>query len=427
MFWLIAGLMSLLALAFVLPPLWRAHRGDAADATDRRRLQALEHAHAAGVLSDAEYAEKRAAFAAETPSPDGPRPWIAAAALALVIPFGAWMMYGQLGEPAGLDPEARRAGTGIVNPHEAGGMGSMDMEQAIAGLAQRLRNEPDNIDGWLLLGRAYKSMERFEPAREALAQAYRLAPDDTDVMIEFAEAIALSSPERMFGGQSLELLQQAMTREPDHQRGIWLLGVAAMQDGRYTQAIAHWQRLQAMLGDDADAIESLQHQIDAARARGGDAPAAQQAPQPVLQPGPVAIAPALPAGEPADSSPASDGSAAAREPRLTVQVDITPALRAQLRSSDVLFVYARAPEGSPVPIAIRRLAAASLPTTVVLDDSTSMMPQLKLSTLPEVVVGARISRAGLATPERGDFETYTDPVAVSRQQPLLLTIDRIIE
>jgi cytochrome c-type biogenesis protein CcmH len=92
-----------------------------------------------------------------------------------------------------------------------------------------------------------------------------------------------------------------------------------------------------------------------------------------------------------------------------------------------LFVYARAPEGSRMPLAIQRLPAAQLPTTVVLDDSTSMMPQLTLSSLPEVVVGARISRSGQAMPQSGDLEAQSPPVASSRREPLSLTIDRVIE
>jgi cytochrome c-type biogenesis protein CcmH len=422
MFWLLAGLMSLLALAFVLPPLWRAHGSDAPNAADRRRLQALEHAHAAGVLDDREYAEKRAALALDEPAPaEGARPWIAAAVLALTIPLGAWVIYGQVGEPGGLDPEARTAGIAGTDPHASVDGASMDMERAIASLAERLRGEPDNLDGWLLLGRAYKSMERFEPALEALEQAYRLAPDEPDVIVEYAEVSALASPDRLFDPSSRALLQQAVTAQPDHQRGIWLLGIAAMQAGEYEQAIAHWEHLQGLLGDDAEAIQSLQMQIDNARERSGAGPAVSAPAPPGMGDGAAA------ALQPPMAPAAVYGNAEAGAARLTIRVDIDPALRGRVGNGDILFVYARAVEGSRVPIAIRQMPATELPVTVVLDDSTSMMPQLKLSALPEVVVGARISRSGLATPERGDLETYTDPVAVSRQQPLLLTIDRIIE
>lgn len=413
-FWLLTGLMSVLALAFVLPPLWRSRR-PAQDADSARRLHALQQARAAGVLSDEEYAAKREALGTVEPSPpDGRRPWIAAALLAVTIPAGAWLMYHEYGEPAALDPTIRTMGTAAP----AGGAGAPppSMEQAVAGLAERMRDNPDDLQGWVLLGRAYKTMERFEPAREALANAYRLAPGEPDVMIEYAEAMALSTPERRFEGEALALLQQATQLAPEHQRGIWLLGIAAVQAGDDRQAIDHWQRLMAMLPDDPDARASLQLQIDSARERAGlpvDAPA---------DPAPPAAAATAPTTAATTESTTGDGAA-----RLTVQVDIAPALKQQLDPSAVLFVYARAPQGPRMPVAIQRLSAGSLPVTVVLDDSTSMMPQLKLSTLPEVVVGARVSKSGQAMPQPGDLEAVSAPVANNRTEPVVLTIDQVVE
>jgi cytochrome c-type biogenesis protein CcmH len=414
MFWFIAGVMSLLALAFVLPPLWRQQApSDALDA-DARRLRALDEAHASGVLSDDEYHAKRAALSTVQPPAAPPQspPWGTVVVLALTIPLGAWLLYGKLGEPDALDPQALT--TPRPGPHDAASGAPQDMEQAVAGLAARLRAEPDNLDGWLLLARAYKAMERFEPARAAVAQAYRLAPDDPDVVIEYAEASALATPGRRFESDSIQLLERAMSMEPQHQRGMWLLGIAAMQSGDPAAAISHWERLQALLADDAEALDSLQQQIDGARQM---LDAGSQSP--------MLAAPSTPA---TPAAPAADiDTDAPSGARLTVQVDIDPALRASLGATDVLFVYARAPEGSRMPLAIQRIPAASLPATVVLDDSTSMMPQLKLSSLAEVIVGARISRTGQATPAPGDLEAQSDPVAVTRTQPLRLLINRIVE
>jgi cytochrome c-type biogenesis protein CcmH len=406
-FWVLASLMSVLALVFVLPPLWRRSDAGPAAADQQRRSRALEEARATGVLSDDEYREKRAALGDTSSLDSGPRPWAALVVIALSVPIGAVLLYATLGEPDALDPAALTA----PHPGAQGPAGSpMDMEQAVAGLAERLRAEPDNLEGWLLLGRAYKTMERVEPARAALEQAYRLAPEEPDVMIEYAEALALATPGRRFEGQSLQLLQDAMARQPTHQRGMWLLGIAAMQAGDPVAAIGHWERLQVLVGDDGEARDSLQQQIDAARAQAG------------IEGGPALDSPPPP-GTPAAPAVAANGVA----PRLTVEVDISAALRASLRPSDVLFVYARAPEGSRMPLAIQRMPASQLPTTVVLDDSTSMMPQLTLSSLPQVVVGARISRSGQAIPQSGDLEAQSDPVASGRSEPLRLTIDRVIE
>jgi cytochrome c-type biogenesis protein CcmH len=440
MFWMLAGLMSVLALAFVLPPLWRRRDTDTVSGEDLHRLKALEQAHAAGVLDEAEYQAKRAAYGTVEPArASGARPWIAAAVLALTIPLGAWLMYGKLGDPRGLDPASVTA-PAAADPHQAGDTAAPSMDQAVAGLAERMRADPDNLEGWMLLGRAYKTMERFEPAREALANAYRLAPNDSDVMVEYAETLALASPNRLFGAEASALVEQAVAANPEHQRGIWLQGIAAMQSGNAEYAIERWQHLQSLVADDAEAVDSLQTQIDAARGQlglppgerpaGAAAPAAQ-ATAPAVDPhapiaadphASMAMAPAPAAAPAVNGSASADGGA-----KLTVRVDVAPALKAKVGASDVLLVYARAPEGSRVPFAIQRLPAGSLPTTVVLDDSTAMMPELRLSTQNQVVVGARISRSGQAIPQSGDLETQSAPVAVSRAEPLSLIIDREIE
>ncbi len=401
-FSLLAAAMLLVALAFVLLPLLRS-RGDA-EAAKRR---AIEQAQRAGVMSEKEAKQKLAELgpgtSARAPSRAVP------AALALLIPLLAIVLYRYVGEPRALDPVWRDA-VAATTPQADGApaANAPDMEQAIAGLAERMRQDPDDLEGWMLLGRAYKTMERFEPAREALSNAFRLAPDNPDVMIEYAEAQVLASESRRFQGESLELLTRAVELQPDSQRGLWLLGIAAYQAGNFTQSVQVWERLLAGLPADAEPRAQLIERIADARQRADLEPLANT----------PSAAPATQA--PASPTPAADG------PKLTVTVDIAPELKAKIGASDVLFVFARAAEGPRMPLAIQRLSASSLPVTVTLDDSTSMMPALKLSTVPQVVVGARVSKSGQATPQSGDFETLSAPIANTHSEPLTLTIDRVV-
>ncbi len=438
LFWLLCAGMVVLALVFVLPPLIRGTTGvPAPDATiDPRKRKALEQAHEAGVLDAAEYRRKLALLGAG--SPQGRPARTLPLVLAVLLPMMAFGLYRQLGEPQALDPGLRApsatAGARLVRPGDAptaadtsaapaNADGAPSMDQAVAGLAERMRGEPDDLEGWLLLGRAYKSMERFAPARDALSNAFRLAPDDPEVLVEYAEALALSSDTRRIGGESLLLIQRALGIEPDHQRGLWLLGISSMQAGVPSDAVTVWERLLPML--EGAARDSLQEQLDDARARAGLAPregAGQPSVAAALQ------SPAAPAVA-ATSAPAAGtttGAALADAPRLVVDVDIDPALKAQVGASDVLFVYARAAEGPRMPLAIQRLSAGSLPVRVVLDDSTSMMPTLKLSTMPQVVVGARISKSGQATPQSGDLETVSAPMSNLTSETLSLRIDRVV-
>jgi cytochrome c-type biogenesis protein CcmH len=416
MFWILAAAMLLGALAFVLVPLLRA-RGGAGEAA--RKRDALELARRAGVLDEAEFAAKLEQLGSDAPSVAGP-PRALSLALGALIALGAVLLYRGIGEPRALDPVwqgavAAAAGTA---PVQADGAAAPDMEQAVSGLAERLKNDPDDLEGWMLLGRAYKSLERFGPAREAMANAYRLAPENPEVMIDFAEAQVLASDSRRFEGEPLAMLQRALALEPHHPRGLWLSGIAAYQDGNFLEATSIWEHLLAEMPPEAEARAALTERIAETRQRAGLGPmppsgAAASATTPTA-------APSVPA--PATGAPATPGDG----PRLTVSVDIAPELKARIAPSDVLFVFARAAEGPRMPLAIQRLPAGSLPVTVTLDDSTSMMPTLKLSTMPQVVVGARISKTGQATPQPGDFEVLSAPVANTHSAPIVLVIDKVV-
>lgn len=408
-FWILTAMMTVAALLFVLIPLVR----DAAGRQQRRAQATLRAARDAGLLDEDEFQRKRSALFAQA-APSQPPARGAAAGLALLLPCIAAALYFQLGEPRALSAEAHSAGAPSMDAASAGvdGADAPDMERAVQSLAERLRGEPDNLEGWLLLGRAYKSMERFEQAQQALAQAYRLAPEDPSVMIEYAEAQALSTPRRRIDGDNLALIQQAVDKQPDHQRGIWLLGVAAMQGGRPKDAVDRWETLRQLISSDLSAVQALDEQIEAARQAAGLPPARES----------TAIVEA--AGDLADDAAPA---APAAGPRLTVNVDIAPALRERLSDSAVLFVFARAAEGSRVPLAIQRLSAATLPVTVTLDDSQGMMPALTLSSMPEVVVGARVSASGQAVPQSGDLEGLSAPLPSATRTPIRLIIDQVVE
>jgi cytochrome c-type biogenesis protein CcmH len=421
-FWILAAAMSLAALAFVAWPLARRRPAVPAgpDPATLAKREALEQARRAGALTAKEVRAKLAALETAPAAPRHVR--VLPLGLAVLLPLAAIVLYREIGEPRALDPvwqDAVAAASGHGPAADAAP--PPDMDRAVAGLAERLKNEPDDLEGWMLLGRAYKTMERFEPAREALAQAFRIAPENPDVMVEYAEAQVLASPTRRFDGEPLALLQRAVQAQPQSQRGLWLLGIASYQKNDFAAAATTWEQLLAVLPEDAEPRAQLLERIADAR---------QQAGLPAM---PAAAAAATARDAPAPASQASaatpadaPAAASAAGPRLTVTVDITPELKARVGASDVLFVFARAAEGPRMPLAIQRLPASALPVTVTLDDSTSMMPALKLSTMPRVVVGARISKSGQATPQAGDFETLSAPIANTHSEPMQLLIDEVV-
>jgi cytochrome c-type biogenesis protein CcmH len=124
-------------------------------------------------------------------------------------------------------------------------------------------------------------------------------------------------------------------------------------------------------------------------------------------------------------SVASSASAAVVAPRLQVQIGITPALAARIPAGAVLFVFARAPGGPPMPLAVRKLPAR-LPASVVLTDGMGMAPSMNLSSVPDVVITARISASGQPLPQAGDFEGRSAPVPVRQTTPVAVTIDKVL-
>jgi cytochrome c-type biogenesis protein CcmH len=422
-FWILAAAMSLAALGFVAWPLLRRRPAVAGpDPALQAKRDALEQARRAGALTAKEVRAKLAALEAAPAAPRDSR--VLPIGLAVLLPLAALLLYRGIGEPRALDPVwqgavAAASGAGAATDAAAP---PPDMDRAVAGLAERLKNEPDDLEGWMLLGRAYKTMERFEPAREALANASRLAPDNPDVMIEYAEAQVLASPTRRFTGEPLALLQRAVKAQPQSQRGLWLLGIASYQENDFAAAATTWEQLLAVLPPDAEPRAQLLERIADARQQAGMPPLPEAAAAATAGTATAQTPQASP-----DASPPTPAAATTAGPRLTVTVDISPELKARVGASDVLFVFARAAQGPRMPLAIQRLPATSLPVTVTLDDSTSMMPAMKLSLMPQVVVGARISKSGQATPQPGDFETLSAPIANTHAEPLRLVIDEVVQ
>lgn len=406
-FVLIAALMLAAALAFVLSPLLRGTRGNSAH-DSRRLLALLDESHKNGILSDDEYAAKRAELgerllgALDAPAPPR-RDYNVAIGIALLLPLAAIVLYRMVGTPAALVPGAETTAQQAPADHGA------DMEQAIAKLADKLKQNPDDAEGWTLLGRAYEATQRFDEARDALKHAYDLAKGDPDVAVAYAEALALSSPTRRIEGEPRQILDTALKAAPDNQRGLWLLGISEYQAKQYDSAIAAWKHLIGVLPKDSDIGPSVQQQIARAEAERDGKP--------------------LPADaeETAQAAPAAAPTAAETSgPQLHVQVSLDPKLAAKLAPGDVLFVYAKAASGPPMPLAIQRMDAGKLPVTITLTDGMGMLPSMKLSQFPQVVIGARVSKSGNAMPQSGDLQVLSKPIAVTTTDPIKLTIDQVV-
>ena len=412
-FVVIGVLLALLSLALLTRPLWRGgRRADAASAESpaiaalRAQLDQLTGLKASGVLGEAQYSEARATLerriaVAVVSSP--PAAVVASPALskALVLGLSAFIGvvtvggYAVIGTPRALNPEA------LVATAEPRGDGhSVTPEQLDAmleKLAARMKDKPDDADGWAMLGRSYAVLGRFDQAMPALKQAVALRGNDAVLLTDYADALAVVNG-RSLEGEPARIVEQALKLDPNNLKALSLAGTHAFNRKDYAQALKHWEKM-VELAPDKELVQQIQGSIDEARKlAGGALPAPAPAPATAIAATP---APATPSAQPT----------AATSTSVSGTVSLAPALAAKARPDDTLFVFARAAEGPRMPLAILRKQVKDLPLSFTLDDSMAMTPMARLSSVPRVVVGARISSRGDATAQPGDLQGFSAAVA----------------
>ena len=180
-------------------------------------------------------------------------------ALLLLLPMTTLLLYQGVGTPAGV----------AVTETPPSVADDADINQLLMQLEARMAAEPDDVEGWLLLGRSYRSLQRFSESRTAFEQARRLAPEDPAVAVELAEAMIFTSPPGQPDPAVNELLEEALARAPDMQKALWLAGMMAAQRGDDARAVALWERLMKLLEPGSGVANSVAEQLNAARARLG--------------------------------------------------------------------------------------------------------------------------------------------------------------
>ena len=319
-------------------------------------------------------------------------PFILALVLALVTPPLVLGLYLAIGTPQALQPPPANDNAVLADAAEQ--------------LQQELARKPGNAQGWALLAQAYSALGKPQQALDALDHLLKLKPDDPDAMVAWVEATAETSPSHQIDDASRAKLQRALQIEPTHQRALWLLGISDFQRKDYADAAKQWKTLLPLLPPGSRVTVAVQQELAAAEAHtGGSTPNATLAA--------------------ADPAPASSSTATRAAVALTVTVKLDPKLAGKVKSGDTLFVFARAVDGPPMPLAVARLRASDLPARVTLTDAMAMAPTMTLSKFPKVSVAARISKSGNAMPQAGDLESAPVEVVTDSHKPVALTIDKV--
>jgi len=388
-FIVLGALLVAVALLFVVPPLLRrgSRPGTTRDAVNvavyRDQLRELDADLRAGTLARDQHERARAEIETrmladvgkeETParSPRGSR--AAALILGLAVPVCALAVYLAVGNLGALAPNA--GGTTMAQH----GMSEQQFEALVERLAARLKDNPDDAEGWMMLGRSYAVLERFGESAEAYAKAAARAPGNAQLLADYADALAMAQGRRL-QGEPEKLVARALAIDPLNVKALLLAGTAAFNRNDYSGAVRYWQRILDAVPGESEMAQRVRTSIAEARA---------------MSTGRQAAAP---------ESKADRG-------RVRGVVKIVPELAAKVRPGDTVFIFARAEQGSRMPLAILRKQGRDLPAEFTLDDSMAMSPAAKLSDHPRVVIGARVSKSANATPQPGDLQGLSAPVRV---------------
>ena len=413
-FWTIAGLMLALVLLILAWSVIR-QRGRIVDevkarnlAVARQKLKELEAELAAGNLDQAAFDQAKEELEQELlEDTAGPGEEVAVSrqgkgfalvVLAVLVPAASLGLYLWLGAPGvATGAISTERPTMAANPHANGKVPTM--AEIIEALEKRVKEKPDDAEAWFMLGRVYSSMQQFEKAAADYEKVARLTDRHPQALIAWADALAMTQGGRMTG-KPFELVKEALEKDPEDSIALWLAGQGAYQSGDYQNAIYYWRQAEAGLADKPESVMELRQLI--AKAHRAAAAAGVEVEDP---------------GSAVDLEKMRRG--------LTIELALDPKLQGEVKPGEPLFIFAKAPDGPPMPLAAIRMTAGELPTTVQLTDD-NLIRGGRLKDHPRLKIGARIARSGQPMAASGDLQSKEVVVSTSRTEPIKLVIDQVV-
>lgn len=424
-FWVIVSAMTLCVLGLLLRPLLKRPAQITSEQEKtlpvyRQQFSELEQDLTNGLLTDEQYQTARHELERRVLEETGSIETssmtsgglvnlrIVALSVAMIIPAASGVLYWTLGNPAAMTHP-----TASSMSAQGGADNERQMIEGLNTLMERLKKKleqnPNDAAGWAMLARSYMAMERYADAVPAFEKAFKLNPNDADMLADYADALGIHQG-RKLEGKPETMIEKALKVDPNHVKALMLAGTMAYNRKDFALAVKDWERARTNLAPDSDPefSEQITAAIGEAKQRMGGAPlmAATNAPR---------ASSAIPADHPPVKK--ASGSRA-----ITGKVVLGPSMAGKALP-DTLFVFAKDVAGPPMPVSIVRASKNDLPFTFRLDDSTSPMPSRKLSDIDTVVIVARLSKSGQAMPGSGDLEGMSQPIKPGAEN-ITIVIDR---
>lgn len=403
-FWIAVVVLLALALAILLIPLMRTVRGQQGVQRQQQNIQIarekkqqletqLKDAEIDQATYDSAYLDLQTSLALELDSSaaDSEKSrgkWMAIVVL-LAVPVASVVLYLTYGEYRVIEnPQLV-----LTAPRQqTAAAPQMSLEEMTLAIKQRLKDNPEDAEGWFMLGRSMMARQQYDQAVTAFRRSNDLLAEEPGIMFALADALAMQNNGNLLG-EPEELVQRGLKLAPRFPNGLWLAGMAAEQRQDYQSAHRYWSLLLPLIADNPASSREVQGLLATLEER-----------DPALA-----------------KTVASDGAGG-----IKLVVDISAELKAKASPDTAVFIYAKAMQGPPMPLAVRKLQLSDLPVSLTLSDDDAMMPTMKLSSFDQVIVGARVSSSGNPVAQSGDF--YTEREAVDSSNPpaqINLTIDQI--
>lgn len=422
LFWIVCAVLLLVALPFVVLPLWR---GAGNDNIDKNNNEVLRDAANLEILRDqsAELEadlrndlltrdayeqgkrELQARLLEEVKSTEQPviKPRNPAKALAVVLavllPLFSVSLYLVIGNTGALLPQE--------HPGLAGDSGVIRSEAKLQELEKKLEQHPEDTDGWFQLARSYSEMGRFADAVRAYEQLVKLVPDAAQLWADYADVYAMNNNQSLLG-EPTRFLNKALELDGSNLLALALSGSAAMERGDYVAAITHWAKLIDLLPPDNPELKIIRDGIRQAREFLAKQPGGKE----------------KLAQLPADTTPQKAVGTSAET--VAGGVSLSPELAGKAAPTDTVFIFARDVQGKKTLLAALRKQVKDLPLQFTLDDSMTMQSQVKLSSFEQIEVVVRISKSGDPIAKPGDLQG-TSGIIKPDIQGLNIVIDTIVQ
>ncbi|MFV1984524.1 MAG: c-type cytochrome biogenesis protein CcmI [Thiohalomonadales bacterium] len=420
-FWVISLLMVFVSLGLILPSILRKPKFGAEDLRiqnvliAKEKLKELEVELKTERISPELYTKRKeeleTALLNDTELQDdeikevehsGNAAWV----IAFITPVLAVALYLMLGTSPDLlnnqNLTQSNQGAGQGAGQAAGQQAQMSPEVMAEKIAARLEQEPDNAEGWAMLGQTFMQLKRYSDAVTAFEKSYALVANNPQVMFRYADALAMANNGKL-EGKPIELINAALKITPRDMTGLWLSGMYAEENGDNKKAVKQWALLY-------EVVSGSQYQ------------------QPVMtmltrvnsklnKKDQIDLA-ALSSKVAATTTPSGSAAAAAIE----VTVTIDDSIKSKVSPTDAVFIYAKAMSGPPMPLAAARKQVKDLPITITLNDAMAMMPAMKISKFQTVKIGARISKSGNAITQPGDIKQEVENVATANSNAVNIVL-----